>query len=85
MQADLPKEWENLVWTGKDNFMRMGYAKTNVILWGCMQSLISSETTHLKSEITKMKNKMKGKDKDGSETESEKSNKKKNKNKSVLL
>ena len=61
MKADMPKEWENLVWMGKDDYMRMDYAKTNVILWGCVQSLIS-EITGLKGEMTKMKKKIKNKD-----------------------
>ena len=78
MQADLPKEWENLVWMGKDNYMRMDYAKTNVILWGAIQEMMK-DITNLKSEITKMKNKMKDKNKNSSDSESEKSNKKKTK------
>ena len=76
MQADLPKQWENLVWKGKDDYMRMDYAKTNVILWGAVQEM-QKEITNLKTEMTKMKNKMKGKNDDGSDTSSEKSNKKK--------
>ena len=75
MKADIPKEWENLVWMGKDDYMRVDYAKTNVILWGTVQELLK-EVTYLKSEMTKMKNRMKGKGYSGRDNESEKSNKK---------
>ena len=76
LKADMPKEWQNLVWMGKDDYMRMDYAKTNVVLWGAVQEM-QKEITNLKTEMTKMKNKMKGKNDDGSDTSSEKSNKKK--------
>ena len=76
MKADIPKEWQNLVWMGKDNYMRMDYAKTNVILWGCVQSLIS-EITHLKGEVTRLKGKGKGKKHSSSGSEKSKKSTKK--------
>ena len=75
LKADIPKEWQNLVWMGKDDYMRMDYAKTNVVLWGAVQEM-QKEITGLKGEITKLKKKMKNKDSE-SDIESEKSNKKK--------
>ena len=92
MEADLPKQWENLVWMGKDDYMRMDYAKTNVVLWGAVQQItqekdelmemvktVKKEITSLKTEMTKLRKRVGGK---GSESDSEASPKSKGKSKS---
>ena len=92
LKADIPKEWQNLVWMGKDDYMRMDYAKTNVVLWGAVQQItqekdelmemvktIKKEITSLKTEMTKLRKRMRGKD---SESDSEASPKSKGKSKS---
>ena len=92
LKANIPKEWQNLVWMGKDDYMRMDYAKTNVVLWGAVQQItqekdellemvktMKKEITSLKTEMTKLKKRMRGKD---SESDSEASPKSKGKSKS---
>ena len=49
-------EWSNFVSKGKDDYLRMDYSQMGVISWGAIQYLMN-EITHLKSELTKLKNK----------------------------
>ena len=54
--AKLPKEWDNILYYNDDGTKLLAYNKMTVVLWGCVQEM-QKEITHLKSEITKLKNK----------------------------
>ena len=60
LKADLPKEWQNLVWMGKDDYMRMDYAKTTPIIWSALQTALN-KIDKLEKEIKALKGKGKGK------------------------
>ena len=47
----MPKEWDNIVFEGKDDYLRMDYGKTTPILWSALQYALN--------KIEKLKRKLK--------------------------
>ena len=71
--AKMPSEWDNIIYYNDDGMKLLAYNKMAVVLWGCVQHLISEkdelldmvktlkkEMTTMKGEITKLKGKGKG-------------------------
>ena len=56
----MPSEWDNIVFEGKDSYLRMDYSKTTPIIWTALQATIN-EVEKLKKEVNKLKGKGKGK------------------------
>ena len=56
LNSKMPKRWSNIVMKDSDEYLRISYVKMNVVLWGAVQEMMK-EITHLKGEVTKLKNK----------------------------
>ena len=57
----MPEEWDNIIFEGKDDYLRMDYGKTTPLLWSALQSALN-DIDDLKKEVKKLKGKGKGKD-----------------------
>ena len=57
--AQLPPEWDNIIYYNDDGIKLLAYNKLTVVLWGCMQELMK-EVEDLKKEVKKLKGKGKG-------------------------
>ena len=57
----MPEEWDNIIYEGKDDYLRMDYGKTTPLLWSALQSALN-DIDDLKKEVKKLKGKGKGKD-----------------------
>ena len=57
----MPQEWDNIIFEGKDDYLRMDYGKTTPLLWSALQSALN-DIDDLKKEVKKLKGKGKGKD-----------------------
>ena len=55
----MPEEWGNVVFEGKDDYLRMDYGKTSPLLWSALQSALN-DIDDLKKEVKKLKGKGKG-------------------------
>ena len=55
----MPEEWGNVVFEGKDDYIRMDYGKTTPLLWSALQRALN-DTDDLKKEVKKLKGKGKG-------------------------
>ena len=55
----MPEEWGNVVFEGKDDYLRMDYGKTTPLLWSALQSALNA-IDDLKEEVKKLKGKGKG-------------------------
>ena len=55
----MPEEWGNVVFEGKDDYLRMDYGKTTPLLWSALQSALN-DIDDLKKEVKKLKGKGKG-------------------------
>ena len=53
------EEWGNVVFEGKDDYIRMDYGKTTPLLWSALQSALN-DIDDLKKEVKKLKGKGKG-------------------------
>ena len=56
----MPQEWDNIIFEGKDDYLRMDYGKTTPLLWSALQSALN-DIDDLKKEVKKLKGKGKGK------------------------
>ena len=57
----MPKHWSKMVMKDTDDkYLRLNYIKMNVVLWSAVQETLK-EITHLKGEITKLKERGKAK------------------------
>ena len=56
----MPEEWDNIVFEGKDDYLRMDYGKTTPILWSALQTALN-KIEKLEKEIKALKGKGKGK------------------------
>ena len=56
----MPEEWGNIIFEGKDDYLRMDYGKTTPLLWSALQSALN-DIDDLKKEVKKLKGKGKGK------------------------
>ena len=56
----MPEEWDNIIFEGKDDYLRMDYGKTTPLLWSALQSALN-DIDDLKKEVKKLKGKGKGK------------------------
>ena len=56
----MPEEWDNIVFEGKDDNLRMDYGKTTPILWSALQTALN-KIDKLEQEIKALKGKGKGK------------------------
>ena len=55
----MPEEWGNVVFEGKDDYLRMDYGKTSPLLWSALQSALN-DIDDLQKEVKKLKGKGKG-------------------------
>ena len=37
----MPQEWDNIIFEGKDDYLRMDYGKTTPLLWSALQSALN--------------------------------------------
>ena len=56
----MPSEWDNIIFEGKDNYLRMGYSKTTPIIWTALQTALN-KIDKLEKELKVLKGKGKGK------------------------
>ena len=56
----MPEEWDNIIFEGKDDYLRMDYGKTTPILWSALQTALN-KIDKLEKEIKALKGKGKGK------------------------
>ena len=56
----MPEEWDNIIFEGRDNYLRMDYGKTTPLLWSALQSALN-DIDDFKKEVKKLKGKGKGK------------------------
>ena len=56
----MPQEWDNIIYEGKDDYLRMDYGKTTPILWSALQTALN-RSEKLEKEIKALKGKGKGK------------------------
>ena len=56
----MPQEWDNIIFEGKDDYLRMDYGKTTPLLWSALQSALN-DIDDSKKEVKKLKGKGKGK------------------------
>ena len=56
----MPEEWDNVVFHGKDDYLRMDYGKTTPILWSALQYALN-KIDKLEKEVKALKGKGKGK------------------------
>ena len=50
----MPEEWDNIVFEGKDDYLRMDCGKTTPILWSALQNALN-RIDKLEKELTKLK------------------------------
>ena len=50
----MPEEWDNIIFEGKDDYLRMDYGKTTPLLWSALQSALN-DIDDLKKEEVKRK------------------------------
>ena len=55
----MPEEWDNIIFEGKDDYLRMDYGKTTPLLWSALQSALN-DIDDLKKEVKKLKGKGNG-------------------------
>ena len=56
----MPQEWDNIIFEGKDDYLRMDYGKTTPILWSALQTALN-RIEKLEKEVKALKGKGKGK------------------------
>ena len=56
----MPSEWDNIVFEGKDSYLRMDYSKTTPIIWTALQTALN-KIDKLEKEVKALKGKGKGK------------------------
>ena len=56
----MPEEWDNIVFEGKDDYLRMDYGKTTPLLWSALQTALN-RIEKLEKEVKALKGKGKGK------------------------
>ena len=56
----MPEEWDNIIFEGKDDYLRMDYGKTTRILWSALQYALT-KIDKLEKEVKALKGKGKGK------------------------
>ena len=56
----VPEEWDNIIFNGKDEYLRMDYGKTTLILWTALQYALN-KIDKLEREVKDLKGKGKGK------------------------
>ena len=39
----MPEEWDNIIFEGKDDYLRMDYGKTTPILWSALQTALKKK------------------------------------------
>ena len=71
--ANMPSEWDNIIYYNEEGVKLLAYNKMSVVLWGCVQQVINEkdelleivkdmkkEITSLEGEVSKLKGKGKG-------------------------
>ena len=48
----MPSEWDNIVFEGKDSYLRMDYSKTTPIIWTALQTALN-KIDKLEKEVAK--------------------------------
>ena len=56
----MPSEWDNIIFEGKDSYLRMDYSKTTPIIWTALQTALN-KIDKLEKEVKALKGKGKGK------------------------
>ena len=56
----MPEEWDNNIFEGKDDYLRMDYGKTTPVLWSALQTALN-QIEKLEKEVKALKGKGRGK------------------------